>query len=131
MQNHKLKSGEVLKRQEINLDNPEYIINRKLEINGKRKTYAEYCEFGGRTLEEYYEFGAVKSSVSGDGTGNVRRPLNYSNAVQGLFDGVQGHSRAIQGFLFFLLFLPFFYFFRPALRNYWTIGQNALRWTLP
>ena len=59
----------------------------------------------------YYEFARCRSSVPGDGTGNVRRPLNYSNAVQGLFDGVQGHSRAIEGFLFFFLLFPPFIFF--------------------
>ena len=84
-----------------------------------------YYEFGGRTSDMYYEFARCRSSVSGDGTGNVRRPLNYSNAVQGLFDGVQGHSRAIQGFLFFSSFSPLFSFFIFSGQHYEITGPSV------
>ena len=84
-----------------------------------------YDEFGGRTSGMYDEFARCRSSVSGDGTGNVRRPLNYSNAVQGLFDGVQGHSRAIQGFLFFFFFFPPFLFFIFSGQHYEITGPSV------
>ena len=51
------------------------------------------------------------------------------------FKGYSTAFKAIRGLFkvcfFFFHFFIFFYFFRPTLRNYWTIGQNALRWTLP
>ena len=84
-----------------------------------------YYEFGGRTSGMYYEFARCRSSVSGDGTGNVRRPLNYSNAVQGLFDGVQGHSKAIQGFVFFFLLFPPLFFIIFSGQHYEITGPSV------